>query len=73
MTRIMTFSIRMMNEVKNLPAFTHDVQDTDLMHVEDDAGQVADDEDEDNQHEDDGEVFIMSLPSPSPSSEIAFL
>jgi hypothetical protein len=39
------------------------------MHVEDDAGQVADDKDEDNQHEDDGEVLIMSFPSSSPSSE----
>ncbi len=55
--------------MNDLPAFTHDVQDTDFVHVEDDAGQVADDKDEDNQHEDDGEVFIMSLPSPSPSSE----
>jgi hypothetical protein len=32
-----------------VPAFTHDIQDTDLMHVEDDAGQVADDKDEDIQ------------------------
>jgi hypothetical protein len=38
------------------------------VHVEDDPGQVADDENEDDQHEDDGQVLVMSFPSSSPSS-----
>ncbi len=53
-----------------LPALTHDVEDADLVHVEDDPGQVADHKDEDDEHEDDGEVLIMSFPASSPPSEI---
>ena len=49
-----------------VPAVIHDVEDADLVHVEDDPGQVADDKDEHNQHEDDGQVLVMSLPPSSP-------
>ncbi len=34
-----------------------------MLHVEDDAGQVADNKDEDNQHEDDGEKTMAYLHS----------
>ena len=49
-----------------VPAVIHDVEDADLVHVEDDPGQVANDKDEHNQHEDDGQVLVMSLPPSSP-------
>ena len=49
MLRMMRAGCRGQRWEQNLPVFNHDVQDADLIHVEDDVEQVADNKDEDNQ------------------------
>ena len=41
----------------------------DLMHVQDEPGEVADDEDGDDQHQDDRHVVVLPASAPHPPSE----
>ena len=40
------------------------------MHVQDEPGQVADDEDGDDEHQDDRHVVVLSTSTPHPTPEI---